>query len=99
MGNYQNHRITLLYPAAIPSDSVYGDVPSVFPWFGSVLCHVAVLSVNSECWVDICANIWVESADELFYVYLHFVRVVKIFFGCFNDNATADHRVTEWYCA
>ena len=27
-------------------------------------------------------------------MYLHFVRVVKIFFGCFNDNATADHRVT-----
>ena len=27
-------------------------------------------------------------------MYLHFVRVVQIFFGCFNDNATADHRVT-----
>jgi len=74
-----SERVTLLYPAAIPSDSVYGDVPFVFQWIGSVLCHVAVLSVNSECWVDICANIWVESADELFYVHLHFVRVVQIY--------------------
>ena len=71
-------RVTLLHPAAIPSDSVYGDVPFVFPWFGSVLCHVSVCCVNSECWVDICANIWVESADELLCVHSHFVRVVQI---------------------
>jgi hypothetical protein len=71
-------RVSLLHPAAVPGDSVYWDVPFVFPWFGSVLRHVFVLSVNSECWVDIFANIWVESADELFYVHLNFARVVQI---------------------
>ena len=38
---------------------------------------MSVLCVNNECWVDICANIWFESADELFFVHLHFVRVVQ----------------------
>jgi hypothetical protein len=72
-------RVTLFHPAAVPSDSVYGDVPFVFPPFGSVLCLVFVINVNSECWVDIRDNIWVESADELFYVHLHFVHIVQIY--------------------
>jgi len=89
-------RVTLLYPAAIPIDSVYRDVPFVCPWFGYVLCPVAVRSVNSECWVDICANIWVESADLCACTFCS--RCTNILYGCFNDNVIADHRMTEWYC-
>lgn len=77
--SHSEHCVTLFHAAAVPSDSVYGYVPFVLPGFGTALCHVFVLCLNSECWVDICANIWVESADELFYVHWHFVRVVQIY--------------------
>jgi hypothetical protein len=73
------HCVTLFHPAAFPNNSVYGYVPFVLPGFGSALYHVFVRCLNTECLVDICANIWVESADELFYVHWHFVRVVQIY--------------------